>query len=103
MGEVALGDKGAYVGGQGMDTLIGELADIGEKLIPEMLLSFNSHVDSIKCFPGHHLVLLGDGSIVDKGLDSLSIFTLKHHFQLPPACVAVISLISIVVEGFQVI
>ena len=37
MREFALGDEGGYMGGQGIDTLIGELADIGEKFILEML------------------------------------------------------------------
>ena len=106
MDKLALGNEGAYVGRQGMDTLIGELADIREKLIlevPEMLLSFNSGAYSIKGILGHLLVLWGDGPIVGKGLVSLSIFTLKHHLQLLPAGMPVISLISIDVKDFQVI
>ena len=86
-----------------MDTLIGELAHIGEKLIPkipEMLLKFNSCANSIKGITRYLLVLWGDGSIVNKGLESLSIFTLKHHLQLMPAHVPVISLISGDVKGF---
>ena len=86
-----------------MDTLIGELADIGEKFIPEMLIGFDSSADGIKGFLGHLLVLQGDGPIVNEGLQSLSIFALKHHLQLLPACALVISLISVDVEGFQVI
>ena len=84
----------------------GELADIGEKFvleISEMLLSFYSCANGIKGFSGCLLVLWGDGPIVDDGLESLSIFSLEHHLQLLPACVPVISLISIDVEGFQVI
>ena len=91
-----------------MDTLTGELADIGQKFIlemPEMLISFYSSVNDIKGFPGHLLVLLGNGPIVDEGLksQSLSMFALENHLQLLPACVLVISLTSTNVEGFQVI
>ena len=55
VGKFALGDEGADMGQQGMDALIRELADIGEKLIPKvpgMLLSFNSCADSIKGITG---------------------------------------------------
>ena len=103
VGKLTLGDEGADVGQQGMDALIRELADIGEKCIPkmpEMLLSFNSCVNSIK---GHLLVLWGDDPIVNKGLKSLSIFTLEHHLQLTPACEPVICLISVDVKGFQAV
>ena len=89
-----------------MDTLIGEFVDIGKKFIPEipeMLISFYSSANGIKGFPGHHLVLQSDGPIVNEELESLSIFALKHHLQLLPACVPVVSCISINVEGFQVI
>ena len=106
MGKFALGDEGAYADRQGMDTLIGELADIREKLIPkvpEMLLGFDSHSSSIKGIPGHLLMLQSDGPIVNKGLESLSILTLKYHLQLLPACAPVISFISIDVKGFQVV
>ena len=72
-----------------MVTLIGELADIGEKLIPEMVLSCDSCADSIRGILEHLLVLQGNGPIVDKRLESLAIFTLKHHLQLLPACVPV--------------
>ena len=105
-GKLALGDEGADAGRQGMDTLIRELADIREKLIPEMpemLLGFDNNANSIKSILGHLLVLQSDGLLVDKGLESLSIFTLKHHLQLLPACVQVISLISIDVKGFKVV
>ena len=36
VGEFALGDKGTYMDTQGMDTLIGELADIREQFVPEV-------------------------------------------------------------------
>ena len=39
------------MGGQGMDTLVGELVDIGEELIPElpeMLFGLDCSTDSIK-------------------------------------------------------
>ena len=88
-----------------MDTLIWELVDIGEKVIlkmPEMLLGFNSYANSVKGIARHLLVFQGNGPIVDEGLQSL-IFTLRHHLQLMPACVPVISLISVDVEGFQVV
>ena len=94
------------MGGQGMDTLIGVLADIGEKFIPEMpemLLNFYSSANGIKGFLGHLLVLHSYGPIVDKGLESLSIFALKHHLHLLPASAPVVSLISIDVESSQVI
>ena len=64
-------DEGTDAGKQGMDTLIKELVDIGEKLIPkmqEMLLGFDSHADSIKGITGHLLVLQGNGPIVNKEL-----------------------------------
>ena len=48
-------------------------------------------------------MLLGDGPIINKGQNGLSIFTLKHHLKLMPACMPVISLISIDVKGFQVV
>ena len=38
MVELILGDKAGNAGGQGMDTLIGELVDIGEEFILEVLL-----------------------------------------------------------------
>ena len=102
MGKLALGDKGTDVGRQGMDTLLGELADIREKLIlemPEMLLSFGSHANSIKGILGHLLVGQSEGPIVSKGLGSLSIFTLKHHLHLLPASLPVVSFISIDVNA----
>ena len=80
--------------------------DIGEKLIPkvpEMLLGPNSSTDSIMGILGHLLVFCSYGPIVDEGLLSLSIFTLKHHLQLMPAHVPVVSLISVDVKGFQVV
>ena len=64
------------MGRQHMDNLIGELADIREKLIPEMpemLIGFYSSVSGIKGFLGHLLVLQGYGPIVDKGLESISL------------------------------
>ena len=36
VGELALGDGDGYAGGQSMDTLIGELTDVREELIPEV-------------------------------------------------------------------
>ena len=65
IGEFVLGDEGGYMGGQGMDTLIGELVDIGEMFVPEIFLNFYSSIDGIMGFPGHLLVLWGDGPIVD--------------------------------------
>ena len=82
-------DEGGYMKRKGMDSLIGKLADIREKFvleIPEVVISLYSSADGIKSFPGHLLVL-----------------TLKHHLQLLPACVAVVSLISINVKAFQVV
>ena len=73
MREFTFGDKGGYRGRQGMDTLIGELADIREKFIPEMLIGFDSSADGIKGFPEHLLVLMGDGAIVNEGLISINV------------------------------
>ena len=45
MREFTLGDEGGYMGGQGMNTIIRELADNREKFvpeIPEMLIGFCS-------------------------------------------------------------
>ena len=105
MGEFTLSNEVTNTGQKGIDTLTGELADIREKLVPkvpEMLISFNSCADSIKGILGHLLVLWGEGPIVMRDCQSLSIFTLEHHLQLAPASMAVISLISIDVKGFQV-
>ena len=71
--------------------------------MPEMLLNFDSCAYSIKGIMGHLLMLQGVGLIVSKGLESLSIFTLKHHLQLKPAHVLVFSHISVDVKGFQVV
>ena len=103
MRDFALGNKGGYTGGQGMDAIIGELPDIGKKFMPEMLLSFCSSADGIKGFLGHLPMLHTYGPIVNKGLESLSTFALEHHLQLLPDSALVISLISINVEGLQVI
>ena len=62
-----MGDKGSDVDGQDMDTLVRELANIGEELIPEvpeMLLGCDSSADSIKGKPEFSLALWGDGAIV---------------------------------------
>ena len=53
--------------GQDMETLTGELADIGEKFVPEMpekLLGFHSSASGIKGFSGHLLVFQSDCPIV---------------------------------------
>ena len=71
--------------------------------VPEMIISFNSCANNIKGIFGHLLVLLGNGPIVDEGLQSLSFLTLGHHLSLAPASMAVISLISTDVESFQII
>ena len=63
-----------------------------------MLLNFGSHANSIKGMPGHCLLLWSVGPIVNKGLESESILTFKHHLQLLPACAPVISL-----KDFQVV
>ena len=71
------GNEVTELGQQGIDTLIGKLADIGEKLIPEvpeMLLSFDSCADNIKGFLGHLLFLHGDGPIVNEGLQAKSVY-----------------------------
>ena len=68
-----------------------------------MPLGFDIHADSIKGITGHLLILQCGGPIVNKGLENLSIFTLKHHLQLTPACLPVVSLISVDVKGFQVV
>ena len=106
MEKLALGDRVGYIGGQGMDTLAGELEDIREESIPKMpeiLLRLDNGTNSIKGKLVHPLTLTGNGPIVDEGLKSLSIFTLKHHLQLLPTCVVVNSLIRIDFEDFQVI
>ena len=58
VGELALGNEGSDAGGQGMDTLTGELVDIREEVIPEvpeMLLRLDSSTSSIKGKLGHSL------------------------------------------------
>ena len=106
VGKLALGDEDEYLGGQSMDTLIRELADVREELIPEvpeMLFGLNICPSSIKGKPGHPLTLWGDGAIVYEGHASPSVFVLKHHHELFPASIVVISFLSVDVEGFQVI
>ena len=91
---------------QGMDMLDGELANTGKEFIPkmpEMLLGLYCSSNSIKGKLGHSLTPHSNGPIVDEGLESLLIFTLKHHLQLLSAHVPVISLISTNVKGFQVL
>ena len=66
-----------------------------------MLLRLYQSANGIKGKPGHLLTLNGNYPIVYEGLESLSIFTLKHHTELLSASVAVISLLSVNVEGFQ--
>ena len=92
------------MGRQGMDTLIRELAEIGEQFIPEipeMFFRLYFSTDGIKGKSGHLLTLWSDGPIVYEGLESISIFTLKHYVELLPVRVAVISLFSVDVKGFQ--
>ena len=48
------------------------------------------------------LVLWDDGLIVQECLEGLPVFSLKHHFELFPACLGFIGLICNDVEGFQV-
>ena len=63
-------DESSNVVGQGMDTLIRELADVREELIlevPEMLLRLNSCHNSIIGELGCPLTLQGDGAIVYEG------------------------------------
>ena len=69
--------------------------------MPEMLLRLYCSTDGIKDKPGHLLTLCSDGPTAYEGLESLSIFSLKHHVELLPASVVVISLLSVNVEGFQ--
>ena len=104
--EFTLGDEGTDMGRQGMDTLIRELADVRKEFIPkmsQMLFGLYCSTNSIKGKLEHPLTHQGNGPIVNEGLESLSIFTLEHHLQLLPACVAVVSLISIDVKGLQVV
>ena len=37
MGKLALGGESGYMSGQSMDALIGELVDVREEIIPEVL------------------------------------------------------------------
>ena len=71
--------------------------------MPEMFLRLNSCSNSIKGKPRCPLTLQGDGSIVYGGLESLSVFTLKHHLKLLPASLVVISFLGINVKGLQVL
>ena len=52
---------------------------------------------------GGLLVFQCDGLIVQESLEHLPVFALKHHFELLPSSPSVIKLISVDVEGFQVI
>ena len=84
MREFTLGDEGSDMGRQGMNTLIGELADIGKELIPEMLemlLRLDSSASCIKGKLGHPLTLWGDGPIVNERLEPLPSNIILSCFQ----------------------
>ena len=68
-----------------------------------MLLGLYHSTDGIKGKLGCILTLLSDGHIVYEGLESLSIYALKHHVELLPAKAAVISPLNINVKGFPVV
>ena len=51
---------------------------------------------------GHALTLQGNCAIVIEGLGSLLVFAFKHHLQLLPSSLSVISFFSIDDDGFQV-
>ena len=73
LGKLALGDEVGNMGGQGMDTLMRELADLGEEFIPkmpEMLLGLDNGTDSIKGKLGCPFTLQGNDPIVNEGLKS---------------------------------
>ena len=48
-------------------------------------------------------MLHSDSAIVYKGLEGLSILSLKHHVQLFPASMAFVSLLCVDVEGFEIV
>ena len=103
MGKFALGDEGTYAGGQGMNTLSRQLVDIREQLIPkvqEILLRLSGSTNGIKGKLACLLALPSYCAIIYEGLEFSSIFTLKHHVELLPASVVVISFLSVDVMGF---
>ena len=60
MREFGLGDEGVDMGGQDMNTFIGEFVDIGEELIPEVpevFLRHYSRTNSIKGNLRHPLMV----------------------------------------------
>ena len=64
------------------------LSDIGEYFIsipPKMFSVPDVSLYGIKNLYGDLLVLWSDESIVDEGLQDLSVFSFKHHFELLPA------------------
>ena len=85
-----------------MYSLTWELPSIRQQLIL-VLLRLYSSADGIKGGLGCFHALLHYGVIVYKGLESLSIIALKHELQLLPAFAVVDSLISLDVQGIQVI
>ena len=56
--------------------------------------------NGIEDMPGDILVLQGDGVSLNKYLEGLPIFTLKHHFELFPVSLEVFFL-CINIKGFQ--
>ena len=69
------------------------LSDIREYLISvvtEMFLILVGSLYDIKDLYGHLLVLCSDDTNVTEGLQGLSVFSLKHHFELFSALFAVV-------------
>ena len=68
-----------------------------------VLLRLDGGLDGIEHFLGCLLAVQGNGTVIDEGLESLPDFTLKSHFELPPASLAVISFFGIDIKGLQVV
>ena len=55
--------------------------------------------DGIEHLLGHLLSLQGNVIVINEGLESLPVFVLEHHFDLPPASLVVTSFFGINVES----
>ena len=98
VGKPALGDEVGNALRQYMHSLTGLLPNVRDKFIPmdpKMLIGLYYSSDGIKGSPGLLHIFWHCGTVVNKGLESLSIFILKHELELLPTLVVVISMVRL--------
>ena len=67
--------------------------------MPEVVFGHDGHYNGIQYLLGVLLLLLNNGAIINHGLESLPVFTLKCHLQLLPPGLCGVSFFGIDVEG----